>query len=392
MLIDSTKSERLSEIFGYIGEELDIPENIFLTARRRYSMLADWLKDDHLERFASDASIYHQGSLRLGTAVRPVKDNDEYDVDLVYCRDIKKESTTQEKLKNELEEQLRRYLRHLQAQKESLPELVAGRRCWTLDYKGQFHMDLLPAIPDDEADAYNLRNICDGIIIPDRKLHEWQHSNPKGYADWFSEQQKVLLTEWRAKMAKAQDVDIETIPKERVPTPLRRVVQILKRHRDIRYHGTPDDKPISIIITTLAAKAYSGEVNIYDALASTVTKMRDGIMKVNGEWWVSNPINPNENFADKWKEGEDPQRAMRFFEWLDQVEADITAAGKQTGIHRLVESLSPVFGSALVKRAAERYGKSVDGAHQSGTLKMAAKTGILGVIGTTVKKNTWYGS
>ncbi len=344
MLIDTTKAERLSEILRYVGEELDIPEDVYTTARSRYSMLADWLKADHLERFSSDASIYHHGSLRLGTAVRPVKTDDEYDVDLVYRRDIKKESITQEKLKAELKEQLCDYLKYLEKQKESTPKLVEGRRCWTLDYRGQFHMDILPSIPDDEATIHNLRNIEDGIRIPDRELHGWQHSNPKGYADWFNERQKVLLTERREMMAKAADVDVEDIPAERVGTPLRRVVQILKRHRDIRYQGSPDAKPISIIITTLAADAYTGETNIYEALTALVPKMRDGVKKVNGEWWVANPINHMENFADKWKEGEEPQRAKRFFEWLIQVENDIANAEKQTGIHHLVESLSPVLG------------------------------------------------
>ena len=120
--------------------------------------------------------------------------------------------------------------------------------------------------------------------------------------------------------------------------------------------------------------------------------MRDGIKKVDGEWWVPNPINPRENFADKWKKGEEPQRAIRFLEWLERVEADITTISKQTGVHRIVESLSPVFGTALVKRAAERYGRSVDSAHQAGSLKMAAKTGMLGTTGTTVRGNTWYGA
>lgn len=392
MLIDTTKAERLSEILRYVGEELDIPEDVYAAARRRYSMLADWLKADHLERFSSDAGIYHQGSLRLGTAVRPVKTDDEYDVDLVYRRDIKKRSTTQEKLKTKLKEQLRDYLKYLEKQKENIPELVEGRRCWTLDYRGQFHMDILPSIPDDEAAAHNLRNIEDGIRIPDRELHGWQHSNPKGYADWFNEQQKVLLTERREMMAKAAEVDVEQIPEERVGTPLRRVVQILKRHRDIRYQGNAEDKPISIIITTLATDAYNGEASIYAVLTALVPKMRDGIKKVDGEWWVPNPINPMENFANKWKPGEDPQRAQRFFEWLTQVENDIATAGNQTGIHHLVESLSPVLGESLVKRAAERYGKAVDGKHQGGNLKMAAKTGVLGAIGTTVKKNTWYGA
>lgn len=42
---------------------------------------------------------------------------------------------------------------------------------------------------------------------------------------------------------------------------LQRIVQILKRHRDIMFNGD-EDKPISIIITTLASRAYRGETNL----------------------------------------------------------------------------------------------------------------------------------
>lgn len=392
MVIDSGKTKQLNEIMRYIGEELDIPEDIFNSAKRKYSMLAEWLRADHVERFSSDAEIYPQGSFRLGTSVRPVKKDDDYDVDLVYRRDIKKESTTQEKLRDELREQLERYIKHLHVLDDSIPVLVPGRRCWTLDYSGQFHMDVLPAIPDEEAERFNNRNIEDGIKIPDHELYEWQHSNPKGYVSWFNERQEAILLERRMMMAKVADVEVESIPVERVSTPLRRIVQILKRHRDIRYLGNPDDKPISIIITTLVAGAYSREGNVYEGLMSIVPKMRDGIENRGGEWWIPNPINQGENFADKWKQGEKPQRATRFFEWLDRVEKDFAEASKQTGFNHIMKALEPVLGEGLVKRAAERYGKSIDKKHQNGNLKMAANTGLLGTVGTSVKKNTWYGA
>ena len=167
MQVDQQKGTQLAEILGYVGEELDIPEDVYQDIRRRYMDLGGWLKADHLEHYQSDAEIYPQGSLRLGTAVRPVKEEDEYDVDLVYRRDIQKESTTQEELKRDLEEQLKRYLRYLADGGSEVPELVPGRRCWTLDYRGQFHMDILPALPDDEAAEHNRRDAENGIIIPD---------------------------------------------------------------------------------------------------------------------------------------------------------------------------------------------------------------------------------
>ena len=52
-------------------------------------------------------------------------------------------------------------------------------------------------------------------------------------------------------------------------SPLQRVVQILKRHRDLMFNGD-ESKPISIIITTLAARAYNKETDVLDALVNVV--------------------------------------------------------------------------------------------------------------------------
>lgn len=384
-----TRTQQLGTILDIIAEELDIPDATYADIVAKYEHLGAWIKADSEEKFRTDSEIYPQGSIRLGTIIRPVKNGDEYDVDLVYRRELAKTGVTQEELKTQAGEQLNRYLDHLKRVGREVPELESGRRCWTLNFKRQFHMDVLPAIPDDEAAANNLRDVDDGILITDRELHEWQPSNPKGYAKWFGERQKVILMERRAILAKAAKVDVEAIPESQVKTPLRRVVQALKRHRDLRYAGHPDDKPISIIITTLAAKAYENQPDFHDALLAVVGSMSSGIEKRDGVYWVANPVNPKENFADKWKA--EPERAKRFFEWVGQLTADIAKAQQQTGMQKLAESLEPVFGKEILAKSMERYGRQMDAAHQSGALRMASKTGTLGAIGAVVGNNTWYG-
>jgi hypothetical protein len=389
MLIDAQTRTQLSEILSFIAEALDIPDDLYQEARLKYVALGEWLKADHRSRYRSDGEIYHQGSIRLGTSIRPIKDDGEYDIDLVYRREIQRESTTQEQLKSEVGEQLRRYIGSLERNGEPVPTLIEGRRCWTLNYKGRFHMDILPAIPDEEAGRHNLRDVSDGIIITDKELREWQPSNPKGYANWFIEKQEVLIAQRRVKMAEEARVDIETIPPERVPTPLRRVVQLLKRHRDIRYQGNPDDKPISIIITSLAAQAYGNQSDLFASLRAIVWDMRDGIEQRNGVLWIPNPVNSEENFADKWTE--EPQKADRFFEWLGRVQADLQAVAHEKGINNIAKSLQLVFGEAVVNRGMKKYGDALDISQSRGDLRMAVKTGLLGSTGIPIKKNTWYG-
>jgi hypothetical protein len=376
-------------ILRFIVNELDVPDEIYTEAVRKYQRLGEWFKRDNENKYRTDSEIYAQGSIRLGTMIRPIREGDEYDVDLVYRRDLAKEGITQADLKEQAGEQLGRYIEHLRRQSEEVPELEARRRCWSLLYKKRFHMDILPAIPDDEPMAFNVRDPEHAILITDKKLWNWQHSNPKGYANWFGERERAVMLERRTIMARAAKVEVEQIPMERVKTPLRTSVQILKRHRDIRFQGNREDKPISIIITTLAARAYGGELESPAALLKIVSGMRNVIEKRDGEYWVENPVNPKENFADKWKE--QPEKAKHFFQWLSQFEADLGNALKQTRLDRIGEGLEPIFGKDAVGRGIKRYGQQFDAMQKAGELKMAPQTGLIGAVGTAIGKNTWYG-
>jgi len=384
-----TKAQHLGTMFEILGEELDVPERIYRDMISKYQHLGAWIREDSKDKFRADAEIYPQGSVNLGTTIPPVDATCGYDLDLVYRRDLVKSGITQAQLIEQTGDQLRRYIEHLEHQGEPLPELTPRRRCWALNFKGHFHMDVLPAIPDDEADVYSLRNLGDAILITDKERREWQHSNPRGYANWFHEREETVFAEQRRIAAKAFNVDVEMIPIGRVSTPLRRAIQLAKRHRDIRYTGDPEDKPISIIITTLAAMAYANEADAFEAFNNIAQRMRDFISFENGIWRVGNPVNSQENFADKWNER--PERAVRFFEWLDALEFDLTNAQKQSDLNQFAKALSPAFGKEIVERSLVRFGRRIDESHQKGDLRMAAKTGALGSSGAVVPKNTWYG-
>ena len=57
-------------------------------------------------------------------------------------------------------------------------------------------------------------------------------------------------------------------------------------------------KPISIIITTLAAQAYRGETDLQETTLGLLDRM---LGLINHETLrVPNPVNPEEDFADKW--------------------------------------------------------------------------------------------
>ena len=334
---------QLSDIFRYIATDLDITREQYEDAVLKYKDVGEHLGADDSPLRSAYPVIYPQGSFRLGTMVKPYVDSDEFDIDLVCHLNLKKESVTQAELKERVGNRLK--------SREDLKRILRPmRRCWLLNYPGQFHMDVLPAIP-------NRDRLPNGILLTDTELRNWQHSSPKDYADWFKERQEVILFEKMAAFAERYQMSIEDVPEfdRELKTPLQRVVQLLKRHRDIYFASNPSNRAVSMIITTLAAKAYGNQADLYDALDAITDGMTDYIEhRENGEWWVENPVNEDENFADKWNYY--PERREAFFHWLKVVRQDVAEAFIQESLGKSASVLSPAFGESVVNRASERAG------------------------------------
>ena len=371
--------QTLSNIFNGLADELDVPPSKYEDAKARYEAVGDWLGDDDSALAPYAPVISPQGSFALGTAVRPLGD-DDYDVDAVCELQLTSQEVTQQQLKAMVGHRLKhpksRY-RHMIKPPEG------GRRCWTIEYadSSKFHLDVLPAIPDDFDWLLDLgvpyQWACTAIKLTDRKAWEqgldWPRSNPKGYAAWFKDRMHVTLVEAKLALARAERAEVEEIEDFRVRTPLQRLVQILKRHRDKRYNGDAD-KPISIIITTLAAQAYSNEPRLMDALLQVVPKMRRGVERRDGVLWVANPVNPEENFADKWVEK--PRKAKLFFEWLSAVERECYDLLADHRRDRLVAYLSESFGEREAVAVLAKHGSRGKLAGTVGALAPAVPTSI----------------
>ena len=340
--------KRLNRILTDLAAELDVPPSKYREAMEHYKAVGVWLDADDSELACYEPSIYPQGSFALGTAVKPLGD-EEYDVDAVCLLQLTPDQVTQKQLKDLVGDRLK----HPQSRyKHMIDPRDGGRRCWTIRYAdaSKFHLDVLPAILDDYAWLLAL-GVPEGwaetaICLTDRKTwsdpySEWPRSNPKGYIAWFKDRMRVTLEE--AKRFRAMEIheEVEEIEDFDVRTPLQRLIQILKRHRDVRFNDD-EDKPISIIITTLAAQAYNNEADLAEAVLDVIPRMRDYIEKRDSAWWVPNPVNLEENFADKWNEK--PRKAVLFFEWLATLEQEYKELLTDHGFAKIGDYLREAFG------------------------------------------------
>lgn len=363
-MFDSQKE--LENILQALVASLDISESNFLIAEKRYKSVASWLERDASTVKVFSPDCYTQGSFRLGTIIKPIVDEHGYDIDFVCKLDLTKSQLSQEELKTLLGYEIELYAKANKMKSD--PE--EGKRCWTLHYADvDFHLDLLPSIPDGDSYRQLLENkghfstqwTDDAIAISDNTLEnykivcdEWPSSNPIGYSNWFKEQMREQFDESRRILAESTLLSVEEIPVYKIKTTLQRSIQILKRHRDIMFEDDQDDKPISIIITTLAAHAYRNENNIVDALTNIINQIPNYINNQEGNIiWIPNPVNPLENFADKWEKH--PQRKDKFYQWLITVKKDIERALIVTNDQDLIENLGLCFGDKIIKSIASNY-------------------------------------
>ncbi len=318
---------QIDNYFDQLYKELDIPESYYEKANASYSSFNKWLERDESAVRKYRPEVFLQGSFKLGTVIKPVGENGSYDIDMV-CRfdDISKENISQKQLKDLMGEEVLSYAES----KGMVNKPKNGKRCWTLNYhdEAKFHMDILPCVNDSQSFINKLRlhEYEDATIHKEKAVaitdkdspsygeisDEWEISNPQGYYLWFSE--KARFEEERSRLAKSFEMKVEDLKYYEVKTPLHRCIQILKRHRDIMFEENPDMKPSSIVITTLAAKAYDGSDSIKDVLKSIAEHMSDFIEKRNGEFYVVNPVNPLENFAEKWNE--DGRKKAAYDNWI----------------------------------------------------------------------------
>ena len=389
-----------NNILRHIAESLDISPSDYKRAVDSYEAVGKWLESG----FRAGAypgsndkpTIFPQGSIRLGTIVRPLREGAEadFDIDLV-CELSRPAPVWNEESAREVKLQVGDRLRMNSTYADMIDD--EGKRCWTLNYAQNsagtgFHLDILPSIPDPTTGsvvsmAYlnnphtreEFTTTTIAITHQDNGRYDWRSSNPRGYARWFdeknvtfanvavSQKQALFETSFVPSTNRRIFASVDDVPNQLVRTPLQRTIQILKRHRDHYFRGNPKFKPISIIITTLSAHLYRGEADIYSTLTNIVNKLvlyevlyrdasarldpsvasRNLIRKLSdGRWQILNPVNPDENFADRWHE-DSHARAEAFFNWVKRVQQDFQRMIQIPGTPQLLDFIEETLGKRI---------------------------------------------
>jgi hypothetical protein len=376
-----TDRDFLNDLLRRVAASFEITPSQYSLAEGRYHGVAKWLSDIGSPLAAYEPIIYPQGSMALGTTNRPMG-RIEFDLDLVMELVSPSYQFTPQELLSLLESRLRQSPNY-----RGLIELKA--RCVRLNYAGDFHMDILPAIPDNvRADT--------SILVPDRKNGgpgDWKPSNPKGYVKWFED--RAAQGRW-AEIFEAMRAEIEPLPDQvhlYEKPPLKVAVQLMKRHRDVAFARNPDRGPISIVLTTLAGDHYQGEADLWTAMRDLLTGVLGTVQREGNQLEVRNPANPGEVLSEKWQE--DPSLLVEFRLWVAEFVdfVDRLARADRATLHGL---LIEMFGKERANWAIESQAQAYREARSEGLLGVTP--GGLLVVGsgredlTPVREHKFYGA
>lgn len=380
----NSREDLLGEIFSRIADELNITDTMFAKAVASYNAVGKWIGDG----IDYAVTIMPQGSMNLGTVVKPLDDRDDYDIDLV-CLLEDGNGLPAKNVKTIVGDRLKENETY---RKKLDPE---GRRCWTMQYD-EFHMDILPCVP--EADKFAIPGASQIELTDKNKLagtYQFKPSNPAAYHDWFLAKAQPCARVLNEKFA-AKKTDIKPVPSQasQLKTPLQKAIQLLKRHRDVCFINKPDCSPISVIITTLAAQASPHEDNVFAALKTILGNMERFIENRNDGYVVANPVMPEENFAERWNAN--PQLAQSFFQRIAKAREDfLVTTEKLSGLDKFAEHFKKILLQQPVERAFNKLGDAMRESRDGGTLKLTGLASGLsyasGASGTAVRPHTFFG-
>lgn len=311
---------------------IQLPESAYEEAVNRYQSVGKFLTSDDSLLKSTSPEIKPQGSFRLGTAIYPQSRDKEFDLDLTLkCGILTPDKITQKDFR-----ELAKRAVQIYADRYGMDKVEEKRRCVRLNYKSSnvsnssFHIDIVPAIYGTAQERESIRlakGLFDetSILITDTGSRDyttfhgsWLPSNPEGYALWFEScMQEEIETGKRALLT--TEASIDDIPTWRITTGLQSAVQLMKWHRDRMFEKDPDVKPVSIIITTLAAMVYqNGPQSVSEMLNQMFALLN------SKNWTVKNPVDPREDFTDKWKEPAHANDYLRenFANWMRKAYTD----------------------------------------------------------------------
>jgi hypothetical protein len=347
------------ELLARIAQQLQLDDTRKGRMESAYRSISTLLDQDQGFFKDLDVDVYPQGSVLIGTTVRPYQGS-EFDLDIVVQINALDSRFTPTEIYNAL-------LKKLEDDDHYSDKIAKKNRCVRINYSNDFHMDILPGC----IVSYYDKNI---IRVPDRALRDWTTSNPKGFGDWFlaraaSIRRESILQGYYNRMKIELRAQIEELPRDEFynKSPLQRAVQLVKRYRDVYFSRSyADYATSSIVLTTLMGLNYQGEPSIYETIDNALNRIKLSYNQAQQNrirFTITNPVNDQEHFTDSWTAA----HYDHFYRFVDKFHREWNAL--KEGFDRSGQHYIELFDEGVYKESLQEQIKALSKFSQSPVTK-----------------------
>jgi hypothetical protein len=268
--------------------------------------------------------IEPQGSYALRTIIKPVKDGQEYDADMLVYMSYASDTTARD--------YITRLYACLKSDATYATKAHKRTRCVELNYAGDVHLDIVPCIALAGG----------GQLICNNRTDQFEPTDGTGYRDWFNG--KNAITQGS----------------------LKRVTRLLKYLRDHKGNFTVK----SVLLTTLIGNTVDSEDDddgfntTPDALKAVSNHLDDFLQRNPLIPRVENPALPGEDFTRHWDQSKYANFRRLFHVYNAKVNAAVDAVDHDESIDKWRELFGDKFGK---KRGDGDGSRSSQGPGQPGT-------------------------
>jgi hypothetical protein len=276
----------------FISNTVNLNQSRINTLTARVDTIDRYLKDDAVfgELYVETAL---QGSYAHRTIIKPSPKSPEFDADLMLYLNEKEDWEP----KDYIEELYRRF-----RENTNYKNIVGRRtRCVTLDYAGEFHLDIVPCIKRDGFWNGETFHVCN------RSENIEEKTDPQGYTEWLKD--------------KNTEVGNNNLVK---------AIRLIKYLRDIKQTFSCK----SILLTTLIAKQVGTFGDLFEEYDDFPTTLKIVVNNLNAYLQdnevmpiVSNPVNEDENFNRHWSQEKYTNfrvQIKRYNDWINDAFAEVS--------------------------------------------------------------------
>ena len=299
----------------FLSDHVNLNQRKLDTLEKRIKTITGFLKTN----LTNYRTYSPQGSYTHKTIIKPVQDNDEFDADLLIF--IKDNNFDPDSFETDYVNEIYNIFKEDKTYKDKVSRKT---RCVTIDYSGDFHLDIVSCIEYEDT-----HYICN------RKDKKYEKTDGDGYKEWLIDKNKTVGG-----------------------NNLRKVTRLIKFLRD--HKNTFSVK--SILLTALLGNEIDSSDKESSSFSDLPTSLKTFAERINDFLQenitmpiIKNPVLPEEDFNRHWNQ----DKYDNFRDKFDSYNEKIKDAFNEKGHDESVKKWRKLFGEEFgvlesSKKSSER--------------------------------------